>query len=93
MISEEVGFRKPRSEIFEAVLGGLTVERHEVLHVGDSLSADVAGAVAMGIRSVWLTRRVKDPGQALEKHQGPRPDSRIDDLSELEGILDGFEAT
>jgi len=93
VISEEVGFRKPRSEIFQTVLDALTVERHEVLHVGDSLDTDVAGAAAMGIRSVWLTRRVKDPDRALEEHDGPRPDYQIDDLSELEGILDSFEAS
>lgn len=92
VISEEVGFRKPRVEIFEAVLDELAVERHQVLHVGDSLTADVAGAAAMGIRSVWITRRVKDPQEVLEKHAGPRPDYQIEDLAELEGILDKLEA-
>jgi FMN phosphatase YigB (HAD superfamily) len=92
VISEEVGFRKPRREIFETVLDALTVDGDEVLHVGDSLGADVAGAEAMGIRSVWLTRRVKEPDQVLAKHDGPRPDYQIDDLSEMEGILDRIEA-
>jgi putative hydrolase of the HAD superfamily len=92
VISEEVGFRKPRREIFETVLDALTVDGDEVLHVGDSLGADVAGAEAMGIRSVWLTRRVKEPDQVLAKHDGPRPDYQIDDLSEIEGILDRIEA-
>ena len=92
VISEQVGFRKPRREIFETVLDALGVESDEVLHVGDSLVADVAGAASIGIRSVWLTRRVKDPEQALKRHQGPRPDYQIDDLSEIEGILDSLEA-
>lgn len=91
VISEEVGFRKPRSEIFQTVLDALSVERHEVLHVGDSLGADVAGAAAMGIRSVWLTRRIKDPERALEQHDGANPDFQIEDLAEIEGILDSFE--
>lgn len=92
VISDEIGIRKPRVEIFEAVLDQLAVERHQVLHVGDSLSADVAGAAAMGIRSVWITRRVKDPDKVLKLHEGPRPDYQIDDLAELEGILDKLEA-
>ncbi len=92
VISEEVGFRKPRMEIFQAVLDELAVERHEVLYVGDSLGADVAGAAAMGIRSVWITRRVKHPDQVLEKYDGPHPDYRIDDLAKIEGILDSAEA-
>ena len=92
VISDEIGYRKPRVEIFEAVLDELAVECHQVLHVGDSLSADVAGAAAMGIRSVWITRRVKDPEKVLEKHEGPRPDYQIEDLAELEGILDQLDA-
>ena len=46
----------------------------------------------MGIRSVWITRRVKDPDKVLAAHDGPRPDYQIDDLAELEGILDQLEA-
>ncbi|MCP4036014.1 MAG: HAD family hydrolase [bacterium] len=92
VISEEVGIRKPRAEIFEAVLDELAVEGHEVLHVGNALEADVAGAAGLGIRSVWITRRVKDPQEVLAKHQGPRPDYQIDDLAELESILDEIDA-
>jgi FMN phosphatase YigB (HAD superfamily) len=92
VISDEVGIRKPRVEIFEAVLNALDVECHQVLHVGDSLSADIAGAAAMGMGSVWITRRVKNPERLLEKYEGPRPDYQIDDLAELEGILDGLGA-
>ncbi|MFT5696946.1 MAG: FMN phosphatase YigB (HAD superfamily) [Myxococcota bacterium] len=88
VISEEVGIRKPRSEIFIATLDELTVATHEVLHVGDNLGADVAGAAALGIRSVWITRRVKDPEKTLAEFDGPRPDFQIEDLAELEGILD-----
>jgi len=92
VISEEVGIRKPRGEIFEAVLDELAVEGNEVLHVGDSLSADVSGAQALGIRNVWITRRVKQPEEALAKHEGSRPDYQIEDLAELESILDDIEA-
>src|SRR5690606_33063464 len=41
-ISHAVGIRKPRREIFEAVLGELGVAPEETLHVGDNLLADVA---------------------------------------------------
>ncbi len=88
VISEEVGIRKPRTEIFEAVLDELAVAPEEVLHVGDSLDADVDGAAALGIRSVWITRRVREPESRLEAHEGETPDYQIDDLAELDGILD-----
>jgi HAD superfamily hydrolase (TIGR01509 family) len=86
-ISDEVGLRKPRREIFDAVLAGLDVPPERALHVGDSLRADVAGAAALGMRTAWLTRRVKDPRSALESYQGPAPDFTIRDLSELLDLL------
>jgi FMN phosphatase YigB (HAD superfamily) len=49
--------------------------------VGDNLAADVAGAAALGIRTVWITRRVADPAAALAKHTGARPDHQIADLA------------
>lgn len=88
VISEEVGIRKPRPEIFEAALDELNVAPEEVLHVGDSLGADIEGATRAGIRSVWITRRVKDPEAKLEAHEGAAPDYEIDDLEALERILD-----
>jgi HAD superfamily hydrolase (TIGR01493 family) len=83
VISEEVGIRKPRPEIFEATLSALGVRAEETLHVGDSLSADVAGASALGIPTAWITRRIKDPAKALADFDGPRPTRQIADLAEL----------
>ena len=88
-ISEEVGIRKPRREIFEALLGELDVDAGDVLHVGDNLSADVDGAAELGMRTVWIHRRIPDPDAALREHAGARPTWSIADLSELPAILDG----
>jgi len=87
-ISEAVGIRKPRAEIFEAVLAELGVTAAEALHVGDSLTADIAGAAPLGIRTVWITRRVADRESALRSYAGPRPDFVISDLSEVEALLE-----
>ena len=69
-----MGLRKPRREIFEAVLARLGVAPEQALHVGDSLRADVVGAAGLGMRTAWLTRRVRDPRAALEAYDGPAPD-------------------
>ncbi len=88
VISDEVGIRKPRREIFEAVLCELDLPPHEVMHVGDKLDADVAGAAALGLQTAWITRRVRDPAGQLESHGGALPDHQIADLSELSALLE-----
>lgn len=87
-ISDEVGFRKPRGEIFEVSLQRLGVGAGEALHVGDNLHADVQGAAAAGIASAWITRRVHEAERRLQEFDGPSPDFVIGDLSELLEILD-----
>lgn len=87
VISDAVGIRKPRREIFDEALRGLDLPASDVLHVGDSLRADVGGAQACGISTVWITRRVRDPERRLEEHEGVPPDHVIADLSELPGLL------
>lgn len=87
VISDEVGIRKPRREIFEAVVSALEFEPHEILHVGDKLRADVEGASKIGMSTVWLTRKVKDPEQELERFDGPKPDFALEDLRDLPVLL------
>jgi FMN phosphatase YigB (HAD superfamily) len=91
VISDDVGIRKPRIEIFRAVLDDLAVDASEALFVGNSLQDDIAGADRAGMRSVWIRRRIKDPEALLENYAGPRPTYQIDDLDELEGILGALE--
>ena len=88
VVSDAVGWRKPRPEIFEIVLGQLGVAPDEVLHVGDNLRADVAGAAAVGLRTAWVTRRVRDPQQRLEQHEGPAPHHVLGDLAELADLVE-----
>ena len=45
---------KPRAEIFHAALNLMQANPSSVLHVGDSLSADVRGAQALGIDNAWI---------------------------------------
>lgn len=52
--SEEVRSYKPRAELFMTALGRLGLGPDEVLHIGDSLGSDIAGANALGIDAVWV---------------------------------------
>lgn len=87
VISMDLGVRKPRPEIFRAALESLGAAPEETLHVGDDLEADVAGAAPLGLRTVWLTRRVADPAKRLAGYAGPKPAHTIADLAELESLL------
>jgi putative hydrolase of the HAD superfamily len=88
VVSDAVGFRKPRPEIFHATLASLGVAAHETLHVGDNLAADIAGAAALGARTAWVTRRVPKAAEVLAKHTGPRPDHVVADLAEIAEIAE-----
>ena len=91
VVSEAVDARKPFPKIFEAVLDGLGLAPEQVLHVGDNLRADVAGAAALGMRTAWVTRQVKDRGAKLAEHEGPPPDVEVKDLAELEALLEAAD--
>ena len=72
-ISSEVGFLKPRREIFESSLKSLNVEPHEVLHVGDLFKADVVGATSSGMNAALYTglwhkyAQYMNPGERIPK--------------------------
>jgi len=56
IISSEVGASKPHRRIFETALNMAGARPEQCLHIGDDASADVAGAVAMGIRVLHVRR-------------------------------------
>lgn len=90
VISDAAGIRKPRPEIFQQVLDELGASPETTLHVGDNLAADVGGASGIGIRTVWITRRVSDPDSRLQAYDGPAPDHTINDLSELLPLVESL---
>ena len=52
-ISGDLGIRKPNAQIFLGLLRTLQVQPGEVAMIGDSLSADILGAQAPGIYTIW----------------------------------------
>ncbi len=54
--SEDAKSYKPRSELFEYALNKTGISPDEVVHIGDSLSSDVKGAGAVGIKAIWINR-------------------------------------
>jgi putative hydrolase of the HAD superfamily len=54
--SAEHGFMKPHKSIFERALSSAGVAASQAMMVGDSLKADIEGAIAAGMRGVLLRR-------------------------------------
>ena len=54
-----IGVGKPDQPAFQAVLDAMRVSADEAVMVGDTFERDVEGAVAVGLRAVWVDRRTK----------------------------------
>ena len=83
VVSDEVGWRKPRADIFEEAIRRTGVEPRRTLFVGDRADIDVAGAHGMGMDSAWI-----NPGREPLPAGIPPPLYEIRDLAELEAIVD-----
>jgi putative hydrolase of the HAD superfamily len=75
--SDEVGVRKPDTEIFALTLRALRVEAAAAVHVGDDPILDVLGARRAGLRTIQVT------GASLESLGAERPDAVIRSLAGL----------
>jgi len=50
------GVAKPHPSIFQAACAAAGAAPHRVLHLGDDLDTDVAGALAAGLQAGWICR-------------------------------------
>ena len=83
VISDEVGWRKPKPVIFETALDRMNaLAPAAALFVGDRADIDVVGARGVGMRTAWINREA----ERLPTDVQP-PDFEIRDLAELRAIL------
>lgn len=54
VVSYDIGIPKPDPRIFQHTLNLLGVEAHEAVMVGDSIKADIKGAINAGLEAVWV---------------------------------------
>ena len=82
-VSDEVGWRKPRADIFQEALRRTGAEPRQTLFVGDRADIDVVGAHGVGMDAAWINpdRDPLPPGI-------PPPLYEIRDLAEIEPIVD-----
>ncbi|MCK5598383.1 HAD family hydrolase [bacterium] len=77
VFSQDYGVEKPDRKLFQITLKKAMCTEQQLLHIGDSLHDDIAGAGNSGIRSIWLNRK------QLKNSTGIRADYEIASLSEL----------
>ena len=79
VFSDEMCIAKPDARIFARALEGVDFGASECAFVGDNPHTDIAGSQAVGLFAVQVGRK---------EREGVSPDARIDDLSELMGVLE-----
>jgi FMN phosphatase YigB (HAD superfamily) len=95
VISGDVNRRKPSPDIFYRALAKLNVNPCETVFVGDTLSMDVKGAKAVGMKAILIKRGISSidiPKSSVWKppkdNVDPIPDKTIGNLSELLDIIE-----
>ena len=80
--AREIGAAKPHPALFEAVCHYTQAQPAEIVHIGDDAICDIAGAAAVGMKTVWINRFPHKiwSGTIL-------PDAIISSLTELEPLL------
>jgi putative hydrolase of the HAD superfamily len=84
IISGAVNRRKPHEEIFKSAIKLMNLNPSEAVFVGDTIDADIEGAKAVGMKAVYIERRV----QTVSKKY--LPDRTIKRLSELPAAIVGL---
>lgn len=83
IISEEVGYSKPRKEIFDYAFDQLRVtDLSKVLMVGDSLTSDIQGGIHSNIDTCWFNPQRK------VNNRGIQPTYEIGALTDLIPIVE-----
>jgi HAD superfamily hydrolase (TIGR01549 family) len=84
-VSADLGVRKPHSDLFLHALNALRVPPQEAAMVGDSLSADIAGAKRLGIFAIWKPKpRLIARARATSLDFMTRPPEEIEPPAELD---------
>ena len=81
-ISDEIGVAKPAKEYFDICMERLSpITKDEVILIGDSPTADIAGGVNYGIKTCWFNFT------GIETPENLNADYCVDKLSEIHQIL------
>ncbi len=84
IVSGAVNKRKPSPEIFRKALEKLGVAAESTVFVGDTVDADVQGPQSVGMKTIYIERRVQ------KEIEQTCPDETIKDLNQLSAAIERF---
>ena len=84
--SAACGVRKPDAHIFEIALSNWDFQPAQVAMIGDTLGADILGALNAGLYSIWITRRADTPGNR-DHAASIHPNATLENLSQIPAHL------
>ncbi len=99
LAAADTGYLKPHRRMFEAALAQIGTAPQETVFIGDNPSADIAGALAVGMRAVQrIIQRSFDGGVRVAKPSTQRvfpgwensSQASLHSLAELPAILDDW---
>lgn len=65
--SEQLGAPKPEKAFFDACFEKLgSIPKQNVIMIGDSLSADISGGAAYGIKTIWFNYDKAEPDSSIK---------------------------
>lgn len=71
VVSQQVGWRKPSSYIFQFTLKCLEVQANEAVYIGDSPNEDIKGAEQAGLKTVFVPSQFNSLKDLKESKQEP----------------------
>lgn len=89
--SDHLGFDKPSTGFFEALIARSGFRSHQIAYVGDRVDNDILPAQAVGMTAVFIERGPWGRIHA-QKSDAARADIRIAALSDLPEALESFNA-
>lgn len=81
--SAAFGKRKPHPGIFNVALKHFQVSPDQAVMIGDTFDADIVGARQVGMKSIWVTRRVYN----TVPRSDVQPDAVVSTLSEIPALI------
>jgi putative hydrolase of the HAD superfamily len=81
IFSDEIGYYKPHSKVFETALNNLRCYPEHSIHIGDLLETDIKGAKNYKMHTIWIRNSLQ------KEYTEIQPDYEIDEISEVIEII------